>query len=139
MAAEPKSSTAISEAKENQVMETAKKTDKSNLPLRSSNTAANLQPAQSVETGSPAKVTPSGNSKEPTPAKVTPFGNNKEPAPEETSSVTITSTTRSKAGPNSPVPVANLIENGASQIGACAPLNILASLAVALISLLVFA
>ncbi|KAM9898236.1 hypothetical protein OXX79_006419 [Metschnikowia pulcherrima] len=139
MAAEPKSSTAISEAKENQVMETAKKTDESNSPLRSSNTAANLQPAQSVETGSPAKVTPSGNSKEPTPAKVTPFGNNKEPAPEETTSVTITSTTRSKAGPNSPVPVANSIENGASQIGACAPLNILASLAVALISLFVFA
>ncbi|KAM9901185.1 hypothetical protein OXX79_004690 [Metschnikowia pulcherrima] len=139
MAAEPKSSTAISEAKENQVMETAKKTDESNSPLRSSNTAANLQPAQSVETGSPAKVTPSGNSKEPTPAKVTPFGNNKEPAPEETTSVTITSTTLSKAGPNSPVPVANSIENGASQIGACAPLNILASLAVALISLLVFA
>ncbi|KAJ8143602.1 hypothetical protein OY671_003265 [Metschnikowia pulcherrima] len=139
MAAEPKSSTAISEAKENQVMGTAKKTDESNSPLRSSNTAANLQPAQSVETGSPAKGTSSGNSKEPTPAKVTPFGNNKEPAPEETTSVTITSTTRSKAGPNSPVPVANSIENGASQIGACAPLNILASLAVALISLLVFA
>ncbi|KAM9929969.1 hypothetical protein OXX80_009508 [Metschnikowia pulcherrima] len=139
MAAEPKSSTAISEAKENQVMETAKKTDESNSPLRSSNTAANLQPAQSVETGSPAKVTPSGNSKEPTPAKVTPFENNKEPAPEETTSVTITSTTRSKAGPNSPVPVAISIENGASQIGACAPLNILASLAVALISLSVFA